>query len=61
MKVYWGSGGTTAHMLDLSTKWRWLVSFTPWPLYSQGESRWYPHDRRLGRPQSMSYSTNQMF
>jgi hypothetical protein len=24
--------------LDLCTKWRWVVSFTPWPLYSRGNS-----------------------
>jgi hypothetical protein len=29
-----------------------VVNFTPWPLYSQGKSPWYPLDRRLGRPQS---------
>jgi hypothetical protein len=28
--------------------------FTPWPLYPQGKSPWYPLDRRLGRPQSQS-------
>jgi hypothetical protein len=31
-----------------------VVSFTPWPLYSQGKSPWYPLDRRLGGPQSQS-------
>jgi hypothetical protein len=31
-----------------------VVSFTPWPLYSQGKSSWYPLDRRLGGPQSRS-------
>jgi hypothetical protein len=25
-----------------------MVSFTPWPLYPQGKSPWYPLDRRLG-------------
>jgi hypothetical protein len=25
-----------------------VVSFTPWPLYSQGKSPWYLFDRRLG-------------
>jgi hypothetical protein len=28
--------------------------FTPRPLYPQGESPWYPLDRRLGGPQSRS-------
>jgi hypothetical protein len=31
-----------------------VVSFTPRPLYSQGNSPWYPLDRRLGGPQSRS-------
>jgi hypothetical protein len=29
MKAYWGSGGIAPHILNLSTKWRWVVSFTP--------------------------------
>jgi hypothetical protein len=29
-----------------------MVSITPWPLNSQGESRRYPLDRRSGGPQS---------
>jgi hypothetical protein len=35
-------------------KWRWVVSFTPLPLYSWGRSPWYPLDRRLGGPQNQS-------
>jgi hypothetical protein len=31
-----------------------VVSFTPRPLYRQGKSPWYPLDRRLGEPQSLS-------
>jgi hypothetical protein len=31
-----------------------VVSFTPWPLYPQGKSPWYPLNRRLGGPQSRS-------
>jgi hypothetical protein len=31
-----------------------VVSFTPRPLYSQGNSPWYTLDRRLGGPQSRS-------
>jgi hypothetical protein len=33
IKVYWESGGIEPHILDLGTRWRWVVSFTPWPLY----------------------------
>jgi hypothetical protein len=39
-------------ILDLGTRWRWVVSFTPRPVYSRGNSPRYPLDRRLGRPQS---------
>jgi len=38
---------------DLGTRCRWVVSFTPWLLYPQGKSPWYPFDR-LGGPQSHS-------
>jgi hypothetical protein len=31
-----------------------VVSSTPWPLYPQGKSAWYPLNRRLGGPQSRS-------
>jgi hypothetical protein len=52
MKTCWESGGIVPHILDLGTRWRWVVSFMPWPLYPQGKSTWYPLDRRLGGPQS---------
>jgi hypothetical protein len=39
---------------DLDTRWMWVVSFTPRPLYPLGKSPWYPLDRRLGGPQSRS-------
>jgi len=41
-------------ILDLGTRWYWVVSFTTRPLYPQGKSPWYPIDRRLGGPQSRS-------
>jgi hypothetical protein len=37
----WGSECIDPHFLDLSTSWRWVVSFKPW-----GTSPWYPLDRR---------------
>jgi hypothetical protein len=40
--------------LDLGTSWRWVVNFTPRPLYPRGKSPRYPLDRRLGGPQSRS-------
>jgi hypothetical protein len=48
----WGSGCIDPHFLDLGTSWRWVVSFTPWPLYPQGKRPRYPLDRRLGEPQN---------
>jgi hypothetical protein len=48
MDAYWGSGGTSPRILDLGTKWKWMVSFTPQPFYPQGKSPCYPLDRRLG-------------
>jgi hypothetical protein len=54
MKTYWGSWGVAPRILDLGTRWRWVVSFTPWPLYLQRKSPWYPFDRRLAGPQSRS-------
>jgi len=39
---------------DLGITWRWVVSFTPWPLNPQGKGPWYPLDRKLGGPQSQS-------
>jgi hypothetical protein len=54
MKAYWGSVDIAPRILDLGTRWRWVVSFTPRPLYPQGKSPRYPLDRRLGGPQSRS-------
>jgi hypothetical protein len=50
----WWSRCIDPHFLDLGTSWRWVVIFTPRPLYAQGKSLWYPLDRRLGRPQGRS-------
>jgi hypothetical protein len=35
-------------ILYFGAGWRWVVSFTPWSLYSRGKSARYPLDRRLG-------------
>jgi hypothetical protein len=50
----WRSGCIDPHFLELGTSWRWVVSFTPRPLYLLWESLRYPLDRRLGWPQSWS-------
>jgi hypothetical protein len=54
MKTYWGSGGIAPRLLDLGTRWKWVVSFTHRPRYPQGKSPWYPLKRRLGGPQMIS-------
>jgi hypothetical protein len=56
MKKYLGSGGVAPRILELGTRWRWVVSFTPQPLYPQGKNPWYPLYRRLGGLQSRSIS-----
>jgi hypothetical protein len=45
MKAY---GRVDPRVLVLGTSWRWVVSFTPRPLYLQRKSPRYPLDRRLG-------------
>jgi hypothetical protein len=54
MKTYWGSEDIAPRILNLDTRWRWVVSFTPRPFYPQGKSLWYPMHRRLGGTQSRS-------
>jgi hypothetical protein len=34
-------------ILDIGTRWRWVVSFTPLPLNPRGKTLRYPLDRRL--------------
>jgi hypothetical protein len=54
MKTYLGNGGIAPRILNLGTRWKWVVSFNPRPLYRQGKERRYPLDRRLDGPQSRS-------
>jgi hypothetical protein len=54
MKVYWESGGTASLILNLGTRWRWVVSSTPPLLYAQEKSPWYLLGRRMGGTQSQS-------
>jgi hypothetical protein len=46
------SACTEPRFRDLGTSWRWLVSFTPLPLYPRKMSTRHPLDRRLGGAQS---------
>jgi hypothetical protein len=41
-------------ILDLGTRWDWVVSITPRPRFSPGKGPRYPLYRRLGGPQSRS-------
>jgi hypothetical protein len=54
--TYWGIGGIAPHIFNLGTRYRWVVRFTPRPLYPQGKSLLYPPDSRLGGTQSRSGS-----
>jgi len=50
-----GEWGCNSMQFDLGTRWRWVVSFTPWPLYSQENSPWYPLDRGLCSAQDFNW------
>jgi hypothetical protein len=39
-----GSGCIDPQFLDLGTTWKWVVNFTPRPLYPRGKSSRYPLD-----------------
>jgi hypothetical protein len=54
MALTWGTGGVTLHTVNLNTRWRWVISFIPQPLYPWGKSPWYALDSRLGGSQSQS-------
>jgi hypothetical protein len=41
-------------VLDVDTRWRWVVRLTPRPLYPGEHSPRYPLDRSLGGPQTWS-------
>jgi hypothetical protein len=40
-----GSGCKDPNFLDLGTSWRWVVSFSPLPLFPRGKSPRYPLER----------------
>jgi len=48
------NAGIAPHILNLGTRWKYMVSFMPSPLYHPGISHWYPLDRRPGGSQSQS-------
>jgi hypothetical protein len=47
-----GSGGIAPRILDLSTRWTWVVSFTTQPLYLQGKNPYYLLNRRCVGPRA---------
>jgi len=47
MKTYWGSGIIVPRILDLGTRWRWVLNFTHWPIYHRGKNPLYALDWRL--------------
>jgi len=49
-----GSGGKIPLILNLGTRWKWMVYFVPQPLYSCKEVPCHPLNRQLGGPQSQS-------
>jgi hypothetical protein len=51
---YMGEWMYSSTILDSGTRWRWVVIFTPLPLYPREKNHWYPLDMRLGGPQSRS-------
>jgi hypothetical protein len=53
MKAYRENGGTAPLILNLSTRWRWVVSLTPWKIYPQGKSPQYPLNGMLMAPHSL--------
>jgi hypothetical protein len=36
MNAYWGRRGITSLIFNLTTRWRLVVNFTPWPLFPWG-------------------------
>jgi hypothetical protein len=56
MKAYWGIRGIIPRIFDIDTTWRWVVSFTPRPLYCQRKSPRCPLCGRLSGPRNRSGS-----
>jgi len=45
---------SSTHILNLGTKWKWVIRFVPWLLYPWWRSPQYHLNRGLGGPQSQS-------
>jgi hypothetical protein len=44
MKAYVGNGGIAPFILNRGRRYRWVVNFTPRPLYPQGKSSPVPNE-----------------
>jgi hypothetical protein len=54
LKTFWGIGCIASYFLNFGTRWRWVVSLTPRPLYPSEKRPRYTLDKRLGAPQNWS-------
>jgi len=52
MKAQEERGDIVPCNLNLSSRWRWVVSFRQQSLYPWAKTAWYPLDRRLAGPQT---------
>jgi len=52
--MYWGIGSIAPRILNLGTRWMWVVSFRLRPHYPRGNNSRLPLDRMLGGPQGRS-------
>jgi len=48
------NGWIEPRILNVGPSWRWVVSFTPRPLYPRGKNTGYPLNGRLGGSQVRS-------
>jgi len=48
----WVNRNLASCILNVGTRWRWVVSFTPWPIYIRGKNPRYPLLRRMGGPKN---------
>jgi len=53
-KGMWGNGCVVPLILNFSTRWRLVVSVTPWLFYMEKKNSHYPMNRMLDGPQSWS-------
>jgi hypothetical protein len=52
--IHMGEWRCSSTIFYLATRWRWLFSFMPRPIYPRGKSPWHPFNRKLCGLQSRS-------